>query len=471
MSPVFKRVLVANRGEIALRIIRACQKLGIETVAVYSETDADSPHLDYADQRVCVGRGHSASSYLNQTAILEAARAFECQALHPGYGYLSENARFASRCLQQKTTFIGPSPSMLRLMGDKITAIRTMEQHGVVGVPGSRGLVSDVSAALTIAARVGYPVLLKATAGGGGKGMRVCRDARELPEAFAEARLEAEAAFGEAGLFIERFIEDGRHIEFQVLGDHYGHVIHLGERECSTQRSNQKLVEESPSPCVSSELRAEVGERLAAVMSRLGYVGLGTVEFLRAPSGALYFLEMNTRLQVEHPVTELVTGEDLVAWQIRIAAGQRLALRQEDVALRGHAIECRINAEDPDDGFRPSPGTLTHFEAPVEWSYNLEGPVRLDTHVVSGYRIPATADSMIAKLVVWAEHRPASIARMRAALDALVIRGVATTLRLSSAIMEDAHFVSGDYTTAEMSEMMVQRASDKATVGSRATLK
>jgi acetyl-CoA carboxylase biotin carboxylase subunit len=346
-------------------------------------------------------------------------------------------------------------------MGDKVTARRTMERMGVGGVPGSQGLVIDKEEALRVAGVVGYPILLKATAGGGGKGMRVCGGPRELPDAFADAQMEAEAAFGESGIFIEKFVHGGRHIEFQILGDNYGHVVHLGERECSTQRSNQKLVEECPSPCVTAELRAEAGGSLASVLSTLGYVGAGTVEFLRAPTGELYFLEMNTRLQVEHPVTELVTGEDLVAWQIRLAAGQRLALRQEDVVLKGHAIECRINAEDPDNDFRPSPGTVTGFRAPADWAYNLEGPVRLDTHVTSGYRIPTTSDSMIAKLVVWGDDRAASIARMKSALDTLEIAGIATTQELSSAIMNDPNFVSGDYDTARMAAMMARRASGR----------
>jgi acetyl-CoA carboxylase biotin carboxylase subunit len=451
---MFQRILIANRGEIALRIIRACHALGVEAVAAYSEADAGSPHLEEADLTVCLGPGPSAASYLNQDALLQAALQYDCQALHPGYGFLSENARFATRCAQQKTTFIGPSPLALRLMGDKVTARETMARLGVLGVPGSQGLVSDPAEAEAVAAEIGYPVLLKATAGGGGKGMRICRSAQELGPAFAQASREAAKAFGDPGLYLERFVEGGRHIEFQVLGDRYGRVIHLGERECSTQRSNQKLIEEAPSPCVSASQRAEVGARLCAALSALGYQGAGTVEFLRAPTGELFFMEMNTRLQVEHPITEMITGVDLVQAQLRVAAGEPLWLRQEEIQWRGWSLECRINAEDPAHNFRPSPGTLTRFEAPEAWRYNHAGPVRLDSHARAGYRIPTYYDSMIAKLIVHAPDRAGAIARLREALTELVIEGVPTTAPLHLALLEDPGFGAGDYSTASMTEVM-----------------
>ncbi|MEL6178313.1 MAG: acetyl-CoA carboxylase biotin carboxylase subunit [Myxococcota bacterium] len=451
---MFKRILIANRGEIALRVIRACRALGIETVAVYSEADASSPHLSEADKTVCIGPGPAGASYLNQTALLQAALQYQCQALHPGYGFLSENALFAARCEQQKTTFIGPRPSSMRLMGDKATARSTMERLGIGGVPGSKDLVLTPEQALAEAEQVGYPVLLKATAGGGGKGMRLCRTPDELPQAFQTARMEAEKAFGNPALYLERFVEGGRHIEFQVLGDRYGKVVHLGERECSTQRNNQKLVEEAPSPGVSAEQRKTLGTRICAALSELGYVGAGTIELLRAPTGELFFMEMNTRLQVEHPVTEMVTGVDLVQWQIRVAAGERLTLDQETIALTGHAIECRLNAEDPAAGFRPCPGTLDPFEAPETWRYNMAGPVRLDSHVRSGYTIPTYYDSMIGKLIVYADTRAEAIAHMHQALADLQIGGPTTTRDLCQAVMEDAAFVSGDYDTPRMSAMM-----------------
>ena len=451
---MFRRVLVANRAEIALRVIHACRKLGVESVAVYSEADSLSPHLQHADETICIGPGPSAGSYLNQDAILQAVRQTNCQALHPGYGFLAENARFAARCQAQGTTFIGPRPGSLRLMGDKVTARATMTKLGVTGVPGSQGLVRSEQEAALAAEQVGLPVLLKATAGGGGKGMRICRSPDELPRAYDQASLEALTAFGDGSLYLERFVESGRHIEFQVLGDQYGNVVHLGERECSVQRSNQKLLEEAPSPCVSQERRATLGATLCSALSELGYVGAGTVEFLRAPSGELFFLEMNTRLQVEHPVSELVTGIDLVEWQLRVAAGQRLTLTQDDIALRGHAIECRLNAEDPTQGFRPAPGLLTRFEAPDSWRYAQAGPVRLDSHAVAGYRIPTFYDSLIGKLIVHADTREQAIERMLDALKQLDIEGVPTTRGVQRAVLDSDAFRSGEYDTAQMGAFM-----------------
>jgi acetyl-CoA carboxylase biotin carboxylase subunit len=329
-----------------------------------------------------------------------------------------------------------------------------MARLGVFGVPGSQGLLRDVDEALRVAAQVGYPVLLKATAGGGGKGMRVCRGPEDLPQAFEQARLEAEKAFGNGGLYAERFVEGGRHIELQVMADRYGRVVHFGERECSTQRSNQKLIEEAPSACVSAAQRDEVGRRLCEAISRMGYVGAGTVEFLRAPTGELFFMEMNTRLQVEHPVTELVTGVDLVELQLRMAAGEPLRLKQEDIAWRGHAVECRINAEDPAHNFRPSPGTLTGFGAPEAWRYNFEGPVRLDSHARAGYRIPTFYDSMIGKLIAWGPDRASAIARLSSALGQLHIEGVPTTVPLHEFLLQDAGFLAGEYSMASMGEAM-----------------
>lgn len=462
---MFKRVLIANRGEIALRVIHACRALGVESVAAYSEVDAASPHLAEADDTICVGPGPSARSYLNQEALLQAAEQMDCQAIHPGYGFLSENALFATRCAQQGCTFIGPSPTALRLMGDKAQARETMARFGVGGVPGSAGLVDRVEEAIEVAKVVGYPVLLKATAGGGGKGMRICREEAELPRAFEQASAEASSAFGNGGLYLERFVEGGRHIELQVLGDRYGNVIHLGERECSTQRSNQKIIEEAPSPGVSAAQREEVGARVCEVLRQIGYVGAGTVEFLRAPTGELFFMEMNTRLQVEHPVTELVTGVDLVAWQLRLAAGQPLSLRQEDVTLEGHSIECRINAEDPTQGFKPSPGLITRFEAPEAWRYQLKGPVRFDTHVRSGYKVPSLYDSMLAKLIVHAPTRGEAIERLRGALSELKIEGVPTTCALHEVLLNSAPFRSGDYNTLSMSEVMSTFAAQRSSGG------
>lgn len=451
---MFNKVLIINRGEIALRVIHACKKLGIASVAAYSEADEHSPHLDYADEKVCIGPGPSSQSYLNQDAILRAAEEYQCQAIHPGYGFLSENALFATRCRAQKFAFIGPRPSSLRLMGDKASARETMAQRGVIGVPGSEGIISTVEEAVATAQLVGYPILLKATAGGGGKGMRICRSADELPRAFEQASMEARSAFGDPGLYMERFVEGGRHIEFQVLGDRYGHVIHLGERECSTQRNNQKVIEEAPSPGLTQEQRESLGERICALLSDIGYEGAGTIEFLRAPSGELFFMEMNTRLQVEHPVTEMVTGIDLVEWQIRLAAGERLTIKQKEVVLTGHAIECRINAEDPLLGFRPAPGEITQFDAPESWRYCLEGPIRLDSHVRSNYRVPALYDSMLGKLIVRSHDRTNAILNTLKALDSMQIQGVPTTIELHKHLLSSTPFRSGQYSTPEMSEVM-----------------
>ncbi len=449
---MFRRVMVANRGEIAARILRACREMGIETVAVHSTADAGSPHLKLADRAICIGPPPAARSYLDMDAVLQAAEQTECQAVHPGYGFLAENPIFAARCAAQSLTFIGPSPRLIRLMGDKIEARRTMKAAGLPTIPGSEGVVADAKTAARLAKEVGYPVFLKASAGGGGKGMRRCDDEAALKTGFAEASNEAEKAFGNPALYLEKAIVGGRHIEFQVLVDTWGNAVHLGERECSVQRHHQKLVEESPSPAVDGKTRRAMGERVASVVARLGYVNAGTVEFLRDADGSLYFMEMNTRLQVEHPVTEAITGVDIVHEQIRIAANERLGLAQKDVSFSGHAIECRLNAEDPDDNFRPSPGTITRFDVPPG--------VRLDTHISldgsapgDGVTIPPYYDSLIGKLIVHAASRPKAIAAATEALRKLRIEGIRTTIGLHLRILADAAFAAGDYDVTLLDSM------------------
>jgi acetyl-CoA carboxylase biotin carboxylase subunit len=441
--PVFKRILVANRGEIAARVIRACRELSIETVAVYSEADRDAPWLSGATATVCLGPAKASLSYLDQDAILQAAEQTEARAIHPGYGFLSENAVFAARCAQQGIAFIGPGPAAIRRMGDKLEAKRTMAAAGVPTIPGSLDALRSAEDAFALAERVGYPVLLKAAAGGGGKGMRRCDDARALPRAFSEATLEAEHAFGDARLYLETFLEGGRHIEFQVLADAYGRAVHLGERDCSVQRHHQKLVEEAPSPVLTPAERAELGARAAAAAASFGYVNAGTLEFLRDASGRLVFMEMNTRLQVEHPVTELCTGVDLVHEQIGIAANRPLSLSQDAIRLRGHAIELRINAEDPDAGFAPDPGLVTAVTIPESPGGGVT--VRWDGGVAAGWRIPSHYDSLVGKLIVHAADRGAAIAAAREALSALRLDGIKTTIPLHRRILDDPDFVAGTY--------------------------
>ncbi len=451
---MFKRILIANRGEIALRVIRACKDLRIETVAVHSEADADSPHLAEADARICIGPARSAESYLDMQAVLQAAEQNDCCAIHPGYGFLAENALFAELCEQAKMTFIGPPANAIRAMGDKATARETMRAAGLPVIPGSRGTLAGVEEGSALAREIGFPVLLKATAGGGGKGMRRV-DAPDLfEESYREASLEAEKAFGNAGLYLEKYIVDGRHIELQVLADRYGNAVHLGERECSAQRRHQKLVEESPSPVMDPATRGELGERLREVLPRVGYRNAGTVEFFRDPDGRLYFMEMNARLQVEHPVTEMVSGRDLVAEQIRIAANEPLSFRQQDVTLAGHAIECRINAEDPYEDFRPSPGLVAVFVPPAG-NPDLPGVrVRVDTHVRPGYRIPPHYDSLVAKLIVWGPSREAARQGMIGALRSFRIEGVKTTIPLHLQIMQDPAFTAGEYDTGFIGRLL-----------------
>jgi acetyl-CoA carboxylase biotin carboxylase subunit len=451
---MFRRILVANRGEIARRIIRAAHSLGVKAVAVYSEADAKAPYLNEADDAICIGPGPAALSYLNQDALLKAAIDADCEALHPGYGFLAENARFATRCEQQKLTFIGPKPSHIRLMGDKATARETMKNAGLPVMPGSQEVLISLDEAISLAREIGYPVLLKATAGGGGKGMRLVASETEMRSKYVEASAEAEKAFSNAGLYMEKYIVKARHIEFQILADLYGHVIHLGERECSIQRNHQKLLEEAPAYGFDEERRRDMGARACKAVASMGYQGAGTMEFLLDARGQLYFMEMNTRIQVEHPVTELITGVDLVAWQIRIASGEKLSLLQDQVKFKGHAIECRINAEDPAHDFRPSPGLVTRFDAP---SNNVAGPIRLDSHMQTDFQIPPFYDSMIGKLIAFGVDRQEAISRMQKALGDFVIEGVPTTLPLHRAILNDDQFKAGGYDCSFMQEMTWQK--------------
>jgi acetyl-CoA carboxylase biotin carboxylase subunit len=435
--------LVANRGEIALRVIRACNELEIETVAVHSEADRGAPWLDDATRTVCLGPARADASYLDADAILQAAEQFDCQAVHPGYGFLSENAVFSARCEQQGVTFVGPGADAIRRMGDKAEAKRTMAAQGLPTIPGSLDILGGVDEALDLADEIGYPVLLKATAGGGGRGMRRCVDADGLKRGFAEATLEAEKAFGNAGLYIEKYLDGGRHIEFQILCDAMGHGVHFGERECSIQRQHQKLIEESPSPVIDTETRRAMGDRVARAAAAIGYRNAGTVEFLRSPDGDLYFMEMNTRLQVEHPVTEMVTGVDLVREQLRVAARHALDPSLAGIEPNGHAVELRINAEDPSAGFRPDPGEITAFSPP---KVDLDGAsVRWDSAIRAGYRIPPHYDSMIGKLIVHGADRSAALEAARQALDSMTIEGVATTVSLHRRILEDPSFIRGEY--------------------------
>ena len=440
---MFRRILIANRGEVAARIIRAAKKLGVETVAVYSAADQDSPHLDDADIRVCIGGAQSRDSYLNMRALLQAALQYDCQAVHPGWGFLAENALFARLCEQQKTTFIGPPPDVIALMGDKVKAKETMKAAGLPLIPGSDGVVNTLDEVKQVGDRVGYPILLKARSGGGGKGMRVCRDPKQLADMYEQASIEAEKAFGDRGLYVEKLIERGRHIEFQVLADAFGHAVHLGERECSVQRNHQKLIEEAPSPAVSAELRREMGERVANAVACAGYVNAGTVEFLMDEDGNLYFMEMNTRLQVEHPVTEMITGIDIMEHQFRIAANEPLAFSQRDITFGGHAIECRINAEDPFEDFKGSPGSLTRFEPPEGG----DGAIRVDTHIRAGATIPPFYDSMICKLIARGDTRESTIDRQLDALRRFKIEGVSTTIPAHLALLDSEEFRSGRYDT------------------------
>lgn len=437
---MFSKVLIANRGEIALRIILACKELGIRTVAVFSEADRNSLHVRFADEDVCIGPPESSGSYLNIPNIISAAEVTGADAIHPGYGFLSENANFAEICETCNIKFIGPSPLSIRLMGDKATARKIAQENGVPVIPGSDGVLDSEEESLQVADQLGYPVIFKATAGGGGKGMRVVSNSTELATAFRMAQREATNAFGVPGLYLEKYLERPRHIEFQILADEHGNRIHLGERECSIQRRHQKMIEEAPSPILDVDLRNRMGEAALKVAEAVDYMNAGTVEFLIDKYGKFYFLEMNTRIQVEHPITEMTTGLDLVYLQIRIAAGRELQIRQEDVEIRGHSIECRINAEDPFT-FLPSPGKITAFHTP-------SGPgVRVDTGAYSECTIPPYYDSLIAKVIVHAPHRKAAISRMRRALDMMIVEGIKTNIPLHNLVLEDPDFLRGEVDT------------------------
>jgi acetyl-CoA carboxylase biotin carboxylase subunit len=437
---VFSKVLIANRGEIALRVIRACRELGLQTVAVYSEADRDSLHVRFADDDVCIGPPPSRDSYLNIPRIIAAAEITGADAIHPGYGFLAENAEFAETCVASNLTFIGPTPEQIRVMGDKAAARNAMAAAGVPIIPGSPGPVEDADEALGLARDIGFPVIIKAAAGGGGKGMRVARDADDFGRAFQLARSEALSAFGSGDVYVEKYLARPRHVEFQILGDTHGRVIHLGERDCSVQRRHQKLIEESPSPAVTDELRTRMGEAAVRGASSIGYVGAGTVEMLLDTDGSYFFMEMNTRIQVEHPVTEMLTGIDLVKEQILVAAGERLSFHAMP-PIRGHVIECRINAEDPARNFQPSPGKIAVFHPPG-------GPgVRLDTHAYAGYTIPPYYDSLLAKLICEGRTRPEALRRMQIALESFIIEGVATTIPFLARVMTNPRFVAGDVDT------------------------
>lgn len=444
----FSKILIANRGEIALRILRTCEEMGIATVAVHSTVDRTALHVQLADEAVCIGEPSSSKSYLNIPNIIAAALTRNATAIHPGYGFLAENARFAEICADHDIAFIGPTPHAMRSMGDKSTAKETMQRVGVPTVPGSDGLLNDDKEALQLARKIGYPVIIKATAGGGGRGMRLVREDSELPKLFAAAQGEAEAAFGNPGVYLEKFIERPRHIEIQILADNYGNVIYLGERDCSIQRRHQKLLEEAPSSFITPKLRQKMGTAAVKAAKSINYTGAGTVEFLVDQSGNFYFMEMNTRIQVEHPVTEMITGLDLIAEQIRIAQGERLLLTQNQVILRGHSIECRINAEDPEHNFRPHPGRISGYLPPGG------NGVRIDSHVYTDYEIPPYYDSLIGKLIVWGPDRPTAILRMKRALREFAITGVPTTIGFHQKILENPEFLRGEIYTNFVEKMM-----------------
>ena len=433
---MFDKIVIANRGEIALRILRTCKEMGIKSVAVHSTADSDLKHVRLADESVCIGPAPSVDSYLNIPALISAAELTDAVAIHPGYGFLAENADFAERLEQSGFTFIGPRSETIRLMGDKVSAIKAMKDSGVPCVPGSDGpLGNNSDEILRMAKSIGYPVIVKAAAGGGGRGMRVVHSEANLISAIELTKSEAQAAFGSDVVYLEKFLENPRHIEIQVLSDKHGNAIHLGERDCSMQRRHQKVIEEAPAPGISQELRDEIGGRCAQACRDIGYVGAGTFEFLYE-NGEFYFIEMNTRVQVEHPVTEMITGVDIVKEQIRVAAGEALAHQQEDIVIRGHAMECRINAEDP-NSFMPSPGTITEFHAPGGLG------VRVDSHIYRGYRVPPYYDSMIGKLVVHGETREEAISRMLVALSECVIEGIKTNIPLHQELFKDNAFQMG----------------------------
>ncbi|RLL49759.1 acetyl-CoA carboxylase biotin carboxylase subunit [Mariprofundus sp. EBB-1] len=435
---MFNKILIANRGEIAVRIIRACKEMGILSVAVYSEADRDSMHTRLADESICIGPAASAQSYLNIAAIMAAAELTDAEAIHPGFGFLAENAEFADIVIESGLVWIGPTPASMRTMGDKVTAKKEMAKAGVPLVPGSTGAVETVEEAMVIAKQAGFPIIIKASAGGGGRGMKVVHTETSLPNAFSLCKQEAGAAFGDNTVFIEKFLVEPRHIEVQVLGDTHGNLIHLFERECSMQRNNQKVLEEAPSPALDDETRAKICAAGLAAAKAVNYVGAGTIEFLMHADKSFFFMEMNTRIQVEHPVTEWITGVDLIEWQLRVAAGEELAFTQDDIKIKGHAIECRINAEDPFK-FIPSPGTVTLYHAPGGRS------VRVDSQLYTGYKIPPHYDSMIGKIITHARDRQKCIRRMQRAIDELVILGVTTNQELHRRLLANPGFQKADF--------------------------
>jgi acetyl-CoA carboxylase biotin carboxylase subunit len=439
---VFSRILVANRGEIALRVIRACKEMGLEAVGVHSEADVDSLHLQFADQNVCIGPAPSARSYLDIESIVDAAVRTNCDAIHPGYGYLAENRDFAARCEERGIVFIGPTPANLGLAGDKIAAKQVIERAGIPVVPSSPGGIASIEEAIRVSSEIGYPVMLKAAGGGGGRGIRVCQGEEELREDFPVAKMESRASFGDDQLYVEKLVTEPRHIEFQVLADRFGSITHLGERECTIQRRYQKLIEESPSPALSPPLRREMGEAAVEAARAIDYFNAGTVEFLLDQAEKFYFMEINSRIQVEHPVTELVTGVDLVKEQIRLSSGEALGYGFDDLQLRGWAIECRINAEDPWQNFLPSPGTVERYHPPAGFG------VRVDSHLYQGYELPVFYDSLIAKLISYDLSREGAIRVMRRALDEFTISPIKTTIPLYLQIMDDASFREGRFDTS-----------------------
>ncbi len=445
---MIQKILIANRGEIALRIVRACRELGIKTLAVYSEADVQSLHVQLADEAICIGGPRSADSYLRADRIISAAEIADVEAIHPGYGFLSENSKFAEQCESCNIKFIGPKSKSIKMMGDKAVARETVRKAGVAIVPGSDGPVEGEGEAMKVARKIGYPIIIKAVAGGGGRGMRIAHNDVSFAKEYHTARSEAEKAFGDGSVYIEKYIQNPRHIEFQIMADSHGKILHLGERDCSVQRRHQKLIEETPSPFLTSDLRKRMGKAAIRAAEAAEYESAGTVEFIVDAKGDFYFIEMNTRIQVEHPVTEEVTGIDLIKEQIRIAAGEKLTFDQKDIEFRGHAIECRINAEDPARNFTPSPGTIGLYYAPGGHG------VRVDSHVYSGYTIPSYYDSLIGKVIAHGENRKMALERMYRALSEYLIRGIKTTIPLHKAILSDPAFITGKATTGYLEEFL-----------------
>jgi acetyl-CoA carboxylase biotin carboxylase subunit len=451
---MIQKILIANRGEIALRIVRACRELGIKTLAVYSEADVQSLHVQLADEAICIGGAKSSDSYMRADRIISAAEIADVDAIHPGYGFLSENSKFAEQCESCNIRFIGPKSQTIKIMGDKAVARQTVAKAGVPTVPGSDGPIDSESEAIKVARKIGYPIIIKAVAGGGGRGMRIAHNDVSFAKEYHTARAEAEKTFNNASVYIEKYIQNPRHIEFQILADAHGNVVHLGERDCSVQRRHQKLIEESPSPFLKPDLRKKMGKAAVRAAAAAGYENAGTIEFIVDSQGDFFFIEMNTRIQVEHPVTEEITGIDLVKEQIRIASGEKLNFDQKDVEFRGHAIECRINAEDPARSFTPSPGTIGLYYAPGGHG------VRVDSHAYSGYTIPPYYDSLIGKLIAHGDNRKMALERMYSALSEYLIRGIKTTIPLHKAILSDPVFIAGKATTAYLDEFLSRTPAD-----------